>query len=84
MEKNSCFIEYCEVVEDYRQEGKIKHLLKDILFIAVAATIANADSWPQVEEFAEDHEKRLRNYLELPHGIPSHDTCERVFDRIGI
>ena len=82
MNKNSCFIEYCDFVDDYRQEGKIKHPLKDILFIAVAATIGNADSWPQVEEFAEDHEEWLRNYLELPYGIPSHDTYERVFDRI--
>lgn len=82
MGKNSCFIEYCEYVDDFRQEGKVKHLLKDILFIAVATTIGNADSWPQVEAFAEDHEDWLRNYLELPYGIPSHDTYERVFDRI--
>lgn len=57
MNKNSCFIEYCDFVDDYRKEGKIKHPLKDILFIAVAATIGNADSWLQVEEFAEDHEE---------------------------
>lgn len=82
MIKNSCFIEYCEYIDDYRQEGKVKHQLKDILFIAVAATIANADSWPQVEVFAEDNEEWFRKYLELPYGIPSHDTYERVFDRI--
>lgn len=82
MIKNSCFIEYCENIIDFRQEGKIRHLLKDILFIAVAATIGNADSWTQVEAFAETHEKWLRKYLELPNGIPSHDTYERVFDRI--
>ena len=73
---------YCENIIDFRQEGKIRHLLKDILFIAVAATIGNADSWTQVEAFAETHEKWLKKYLELPNGIPSHDTYERVFDRI--
>ena len=82
MIKKSCFIEYCENIIDFRQEGKIRHLLKDILFIAVAATIGNADSWTQVEAFAETHEKWLRKYLELPNGIPSHDTYERVFDRM--
>lgn len=82
MIKRSCFVEYCEHITDFRQEGKIKHPLKDILFIAVAATIANADSWTQVEDFAETHEEWLRQYLELPNGIPSHDTYERVFDRI--
>ena len=78
MTKNSCFIEYCEYVDDFRQEGKVKHQLRDILFIAVAATIANADSWPQVEVFAVDNEEWFRKYLELPYGI----TYERVFNRI--
>lgn len=82
MVNKSCFIEYCENIIDFRQEGKIRHLLKDILFIAVAATIGNADGWVQVEAFAETHEEWLREYLELPNGIPSHDTYERVFDRI--
>lgn len=82
MIKKSCFIEYCENIIDFRQEGKIRHLLKDVLFIAVAATIGNADSRTQVEAFAETHEKWLRKYLELPNGIPSHDTYKRVFDRI--
>lgn len=82
MGKSNSFIEYCKIVEDYRQEGKVRHLLKDILFIAVAATIGNADSWPQVESFAEDHKEWLKKYCELPYGIPSHDTYERVFDRI--
>lgn len=82
MIKGSSFFEYCENIEDFRQEGKVQHPLKDILFIAVAATIGNADSWIQVEAFAETHEEWLRKYLELPYGIPSHDTYERVFDRI--
>lgn len=82
MIKKSCFIEYCEYIEDYRQEGKISHPLKDIIFTAVAATIGNANSWPQVESFAETHEEWLKKYIELPNGIPSHDTFERVFDRI--
>jgi predicted transposase YbfD/YdcC len=82
MSERSCFTEYCENIEDYRQEGKVRHPLREIIFIAVAGTIANADSWPQVETFAETHEEWLRKFLELPYGIPSHDTYERVFDRI--
>jgi len=54
----------------------------EIFFIAVAATIAYANSWEEVEEFAETREEWLKQYLELPYGIPSHDTFERVFDRI--
>lgn len=53
MVKRSFFVEYCEHITDFRQEGKVKHLLRDIIFIAVAGTIANADSCIQIEAFAE-------------------------------
>lgn len=43
------------------------------------STIANADDWVEIEVFGKEHEDFLRNYLELPHGIPSHDTIQRVF-----
>ncbi len=43
------------------------------------ATLANADGWVEMEVFGKEHEKFLRNYLELSNGIPSHDTIQRVF-----
>lgn len=43
------------------------------------ATLANADDWVEIEVFGKEHEDFLRNYLELPYGIPSHDTIQRVF-----
>lgn len=43
------------------------------------ATIANADDWVEIEVFGKEHENFLRNYLELPYGIPPHDTIQRVF-----
>ncbi len=43
------------------------------------ATLANADDWVEMEVFGKKHEKILRNYPELPNGIPSHDTIQRVF-----
>ena len=82
MKKSDCFVEYFDSITDYRQEWKVHHLLEEILFIAVAATIANANSWPHVEEFSRANEEWLRQYLELPYGLPVHDTYERVFDRI--
>jgi len=82
MKKSSCFIEYFSDIQDYRQEGKVHHLLTDILFISVAATLANADSWKQVEAFAIAREEWLRKFLTLPYGIPSHDTFERVNESI--
>ena len=43
------------------------------------ATLAEADDWVEIEVFGNEHVDFLRNYLELPHGIPSHDTIQRVF-----
>ncbi len=41
--------------------------------------LGNADDWVEMEMFDREHEKFLRNYLEFPNGIPSHDTIQRVY-----
>lgn len=41
--------------------------------------LGNADDWVEMEVFGREHEDFLRNYLELPNGIPSHDTLQRVY-----
>ena len=80
MQKNvSNFVELFADLPDERKEWKIKHKLVDIMFIAVVATIADCDDWEDMEWFAKKKETWLRKYLELPNGIPSHDTIERVF-----
>jgi predicted transposase YbfD/YdcC len=81
-EKVSKFIELFSAIPDERQEWKVKHKLTDIIFIAVAATIATCDDWEEIEWFAQEKEALLRKYIELPNGIPSHDTMERVFSWI--
>ncbi len=43
------------------------------------AMLANADDWVDMEVFGKKHEPFLRNYLELPNGISSHDTPQKVF-----
>jgi predicted transposase YbfD/YdcC len=80
--KETDFYSYFSVIKDERQEGKVRHKLIDILFIAVSATISNCDDWIDMQDFAEEREEWLRQYLELPNGIPSHDTIERVFRMI--
>lgn len=68
-----------EAIEDPRTGNAKKHKLGDILFIAIAAGVADADTWNQIEDYAIEHEEFFRQYLELPSGIPSHDTFNRVF-----
>jgi predicted transposase YbfD/YdcC len=58
------------------------HKLTDILVIATCAVIAGADGWEEVAEYGRSKEEFFRRFLELPNGIPSHDTFERVFAKL--
>lgn len=73
------FAHYFADLPDPRIDRTKRHLLGDILVIAVCATVAGADSFPEIETFGKAKESWLRRFLELPNGIPSHDTFNRVF-----
>ena len=66
-------------IEDPRDDSGKRHLLIDILVIAICAVICGADDWVGVENFGIAKHEWLKQFLELPHGIPSHDTFGRVF-----
>lgn len=71
-------------LDDPRRETKNKlHKLGDILFIALAAVLSGIEDWANMEEWARRKEAWLRQYLELPNGIPSHDTISDVFSRLN-
>ena len=72
-------LDYVSTVTDSRQEKKVLHKMMDIIMLVFFATLAEADDWVEIEVFGNEHVDFLRNYLELPHGIPSHDTIQRVF-----
>lgn len=69
---------FSELPDPRRAQGR-RHKLKDILAVALCAVLCGADDFTQIEEFGETKEAWLRQFLELPHGIPSHDTFGRVF-----
>jgi predicted transposase YbfD/YdcC len=58
------------------------HKLIDILVIAICAAICSCDSWEDVEEFGKAKQDWFESFLELPNGIPPHDTFNRVFARL--
>ena len=64
---------------DPRVEGRCDHLLVDIIVIAICAVLAGAEGWEEIEEVGQTKEAWLRQFLELPCGVPSHDTFRRVF-----
>lgn len=72
-------LDYVSTVTDSRQEKKVLHKMMDIIMLVFFAMLGNADDWVEMEVFGREHEDFLRNYLELPNGIPSHDTIQRVY-----
>lgn len=78
LDLKSCFAK----VKDPRVERTKKHKLIDIIIIAICATICGADGWTEIEQFGIEKEAWLKTILELPEGIPSHDTFGRVFKHI--
>jgi predicted transposase YbfD/YdcC len=71
-----------ERINDPRQSWKIKHKLGDVVAIVLISSLADANEWEEIQMFAMSNEEILRQYLELPNGIPSHDTIQRVMGMI--
>jgi predicted transposase YbfD/YdcC len=73
------FVDVFADLPDPRVERTKKHRLIDIVVIAVCAVIAGADSFEEIERFGEAKLDWLKGFLDLPNGVPSHDTFNRVF-----
>lgn len=65
-------------LEDPRRVERCDHLLLDILVIAIVAVLCGANDCEALAEFGQARQDWLRTFLALPHGIPSHDTFNRV------
>lgn len=71
--------EHFASLEDPRVERTKLHPLLSIVTIAMCAVIAGADTWDEIAEFGQAKAAWFATFLDLPHGIPSHDTFNRVF-----
>lgn len=71
-------------VEDPRRtdRGNIRHKLEDIIIIGLCTLICDGEDYADMEEFGKQREEWLRQFLELPNGIPDSDTFRRVFERL--
>jgi predicted transposase YbfD/YdcC len=76
------FKKHFACLRDPRIRNRKRHYLMDILVIALCAVLCGAKTWPQVAAFGRRRQDWLQKFLPLPNGIPSHDTFERVFDRL--
>jgi predicted transposase YbfD/YdcC len=76
------FLAFFVDLGDPRMDRGQNHRLLDMVGLALCGTIAGANSWADIERFAVAHQEWFEQFLELPYGIPSHDTFGRVFARL--
>ncbi|WP_261364106.1 ISAs1 family transposase [Stieleria tagensis] len=69
-------------VTDPRVDRGSNHDLLEMIFMALTASICGADGWADVERFCKAKVRWFRRYIDLEHGVPSHDTFGRVFSRL--
>lgn len=73
-----CFSE----LKDPRLDRRKRHLLEDIVVLAICGVLGGADDWVSIEAFGKEKYPWFKQFLSLPNGIPSHDTFGRVFSLI--
>jgi len=70
-------------LEDPRLDRQKLHQLMDIIVIAICAVICGAENWVDIANFGKARKEWFKKFLELPNGIPSHDTFGRVFSLLN-
>jgi predicted transposase YbfD/YdcC len=80
--KTIAILTHFEDLSDPRIDRTKQHVLLDMVTIALVAAICGANTWADVERFGNAKEEWFAKFLELPNGIPSHDTFGRVFARL--
>jgi len=69
-------------LRDPRVVGRTQHRLIDIVVLAICAVVGNCDDWPDIALFARKRQAWFQRFLELPNGVPCHDTFKRVFGQL--
>ncbi len=76
-------VEHFAILEDPRLDRKKLHSLEEIMVLAICGVLGGADDWVGIEAFGKEKYDWFKNFLELPYGIPSHDTFGRVFSLLS-
>src|SRR5262245_26227460 len=79
LQEDNSLAHYFGTLPDPLVVRRCEHKLLDILLIAICAVACRAECWEDIVEFGQSKAAWLRKFLDLPCGIPSHDTLRRVF-----
>jgi predicted transposase YbfD/YdcC len=73
-------VERAKTIPDPRRQCRnLKHRLEDIVVLGFCGVLAGCDDFVEIADWAKQNHAFFATFLELPHGIPSHDTFNRVF-----
>lgn len=74
--------DHFSAIEAPRIDRSKQHKLIDLITIAICAVICGAEGWTDIETYGLTKYEWLKQFLELPNRIPSHDTFARLFARL--
>ena len=78
--KTCALVERLQTIPDPRRPGEnLKHPLVDVIILGFCGVLGGCEDFVEIAEWAKGNEAFFRTFLELPHGIPAHDTFTRVF-----
>jgi predicted transposase YbfD/YdcC len=78
--KTCALMDHLQAVNDPRRQCRnLKHPLGDVLVLGFCGVLAGCDDFVEIAAWARLHQDFWRSFLELPHGVPSHDTFTRVW-----
>jgi predicted transposase YbfD/YdcC len=78
--KTCAVVERLQTIPDPRRQGEnLKHPLVDVIIVGFCGVLAGCEDFVEIAAWASGNEGFFRTFLELPHGIPSHDPFNRVF-----
>jgi predicted transposase YbfD/YdcC len=83
LKEKTVMLEFFSKLEDPRIDRRKRHILSEIIVMAILAVISGSDDWVGIEEFGKDRYHWFKQFLLLPNGVPSHDTFGRVFSLIS-
>ena len=81
--KGASIVDHFRELVDPRVGRNKRHILIDIIVLTVCAVISGAETWEDIEDYGKYKIKWLKRFIELAHGIPSHDTIRRLFIRLN-
>ncbi len=69
---------FFEGVEEFRVQGRCLHKITDIIMLILCSLVADCEDFEEIQDFGNDRIEFLKTFLDLPNGIPSHDTMDRL------